>query len=722
MPKYRHPGHVGALLLSFALLWLGAHCHPNCVQPVGTAIFPPVPNPPLQYCSEYGNNSDGACCTATSEIPLVKAPAETLIDFSSTDPVIAACALQVKHIYCTWCNPYSGHNYESENGAGHLPAPWLCSTYCGRFWSACSAVALNTTGPASVGEGVRIPGLNGTMGVTRLVDHFASQDAYCSVYATSNPGSCYTDNPQELVTLPGGASIPIVLQRAYPNISFNGATVPLSNPAWSLHITHLLVAPGTTRMFCSFQHGVILSWDDTEATTSFNVVIDIQSSTYFDNGGGAEYGIMGVGFHPNFMQNGWMYVKHSHQTDRDRIIRYTVDRNTWIADPNSLLVLMDYQMFGVMHHGAPPIFAADGMMYVANGDGTNYFDNGKDYNPARDPASLLGKILRVNVDNSSTTAPYSIPADNPFVGVTGWTPEVWAYGFRNPWRFTYDATANRFWLGSVGQAMFEGVWVPQRGQYHGWHSREAYNCYWPNTSLINQPFTNCATPGEILPILEFPHDTSLCSISSIPAHCQFPALMGNAIIGGYAYRGTKNPSLYGTYIFANYQPNWEAYVYTVGYDQTNPFNIRFVWRLGFTFPTGYEQSTWSISTLGLDSQQEMLIVNINDPNAIMKFAPDGAAAPPTTPTPSSSPTAISPSTPSTATPLPDPPTSTPPSVAPSSSHPAFTAAPTATHPAAPGVAPNALTTQSSHADSLTFMKHAAGYAILAITLVIQYLI
>jgi hypothetical protein len=481
------------------------------------------------------------------------------------------------------------------------------------------------------------------MGVTTLADHFASAAAYCAQYGSGNPGACFTDNPAELITIPGGASIPIAVELAYPNLVFDAATVPVQDPAWSLHIVHLAVPPGTTRQFATFQHGVILSWDDSAAANVFNVVINIQSSTYFDNGGGAEYGVMGVGFHPNFLQNGWMYVKHSHMTNRDRIVRFTVNVATWVADPASMLVLMDYEMFGVMHHGAPPIFGSDGNMYIANGDGTNYFDNGKDYNPARDPQSLLGKILRVNVDASAVGAPYQIPADNPFVGNAAWAPEIWAHGFRNPWRTTYDAPTNRFWLGSVGQTMFEGIWVAEAGKFHGWHKREAYNCYWPTPSLVGAPFTDCATAGEVLPVFEFPHDQGYCGIESNPDHCPFPAIAGNAVIGGYVYRGNKNPSIKGTYIFGNYQPNFEAWVYTLGFDPENPQTVRFVWRLGFIFPPSHDPNNWSISTLALDSQGEILVVNINNPNEILKFKPDSELPPNTVP--QTTPAAPTPTTP-----------------------------------------------------------------------------
>lgn len=632
MPSTLRYSAKASLFVIFAFLCFAAHSHPNCVEPVDGAIFPPMPNPPLGYCTAYGHNSDGACCTAVSEIALAKDPAETIIDFGSADPAVANCAPYVKDIYCTWCNPYSGHNYESEDGQGHRPGPWLCQAFCGRFWDACSAVPLNTDGPSTVGSTVLIPGLTAGMGTTTLAARYASKEQYCATYATGNPGSCYTDNPKELETIPGGASIPMVAHLAYPNLVFNAATIPLQNPAWYMHITHLLIAPGTNRMFASFQHGVILSFDDDEASTTFNVVLDIQAETFFDNGGGSEYGVMGVSFHPNFLQNGWMYVKHSHQAARDRIVRYVVDRDTWIADKGTMLTLFDYQLFGVMHHGSPPIFGPDGLMYIPNGDGTNYFDNGVPNNPAKDPMSLLGKILRVNVDASTPAVPYTVPADNPFVNVAGWAPEIWAWGFRNPWRASFDEPTGRLYIGSVGQTMFESLYIAQMGKFHGWHTREGYNCYFPIPSLMAAPFLDCVTPGEVLPIFEFPHDVGDCPIQSNPAHCQIPNIAGNAIIGGYVYRGTKNPSLYGTYLFANYQPDFSAFVYTLSHDQVDPTQLRFVWRIALTFPPGHDPNNWAISTLGLDSDNEILIVNINNPNEILKFAPDGTGQPPKAPT------------------------------------------------------------------------------------------
>jgi len=325
------------------------------------------------------------------------------------------------------------------------------------------------------------------------------------------------------------------------------------------------------------------------------------------------------------MNNGWMYFKYSNLATNDRLTRFTVDRQTWAASKDSALVIFELPYVGQNHHGAPPIFI-NGQLMMPNGDGVTFSENNKPQNPAIDPNDLMGKIIRVNVDASTPETPYTIPADNPVIP-GGFRPEIWAYGFRNPWTWSYDEVTGHIFVGSVGQDMYESLYVPQAGKFHGWHTREGYNCYYPNISTVATPYLDCATPDEVLPIFEFPHDPEYCPVQSNPAHCEFPYVVGNSIVAGYVYRGHNNPAIHGTFIFTISEPAYRAQTYAIVFDPLNPANIDTIYRFDTTYPAGFVLDQYYPPTLGKDSRGEILLVDINNPNGMMRFQPDAGVTP-----------------------------------------------------------------------------------------------
>lgn len=605
--------HIKQIFLFLFIIIKICITHPNCIEPINGSYFPPQPDPPLQFCDEYNDDIDGSCCNIETEMTYAGNVVPTIIDDENSQ-----CYDYIKKLYCTFCAPYAGHFYETEGTTEGRDYSWMCKGFCDRLWDACANVPLNTDGPSTVGQVLRIPGLTPNSGIVTLASLYANKDDYCNQFTTDNPVSCYSDDPEEKKVSLNGPGVPYKVKLAFPNL--NLMTVP-NDKGLPLHITHMTgFTDGSNRICLTFQHGVIVSFENNPDVQTYNIVLDLQDDVYYDGGGGSEYGVMAVEFHPLFAQNGWMFVKYSHLPNQNHLTRYTIPPGSQQADVGSKLIILSYETFGVMHHGGQPQFGNDGYLYYPTGDGVNYFENFYEYNPAIDPQSLLGKVLRIDVNNSTQANPYTIPADNPFIGVDNWRGEIYAYGLRNPWRFYYDPVKDRFWYGGVGQTAYEAIYVLERGKFHGWHKREGYNCYYPIQSLSGNGYVNCATPDEVLPLIEFPHALTpeYCEVESDPPHCQWQ-IQGNAVIGGWVYRGKKNPSLLGTYIFSNFEPSSAAKLYMVQHDENNPRNIRNIIRIDL-ISEGYADCR--IPTLGRDAEGEIYVINYDLPNQIWTFEPD----------------------------------------------------------------------------------------------------
>ena len=245
---------------------------------------------------------------------------------------------------------------------------------------------------------------------------------------------------------------------------------------------------------------------------------------------GNEEGVLGLAFHPNYKENGFFYVNMSIGTSaanrRNVIRRYSVSaNNNNAADPGSFKDILAINQPFSNHNGGDLAFGPDdGYLYIASGDGGS---GGDPRNYAQNMDSLLGKILRLDVDNEVGNY---IPADNPFVSESNIRSEIWAYGVRNPWRMSFDRETGDFFFGDVGQNEFEEVnHVPANtaGVNYGWRMMEGRACY--------NPSSNCEMPDLTLPILTYPTSRD-CSV-----------------VGGYRYRGRELPeSMKGKYIYGDY--------------------------------------------------------------------------------------------------------------------------------------------------------------------------
>jgi glucose/arabinose dehydrogenase len=242
---------------------------------------------------------------------------------------------------------------------------------------------------------------------------------------------------------------------------------------------------------------------------------------------GGERGLLGLAFHPRFSSNGRFFVNYTRQPDGATVIAaFRVsqgDRN--VADPGSEAQLLIVPQPFENHNGGMVEFGPDGLLYIALGDGGSGNDPG---NRAQNPDELLGKVLRIDVDRSSGGRPYAVPASNPLAGGGQGREEIFALGFRNPFRFSFDRATGDLWAGDVGQGAVEEIDVVTAGGNYGWRVFEGSRC-------TNLGPVSCATPGFIPPVAEYRRSGGRC-----------------AVTGGYVYRGRAGALPAGAYVFGDF--------------------------------------------------------------------------------------------------------------------------------------------------------------------------
>jgi glucose/arabinose dehydrogenase len=240
-----------------------------------------------------------------------------------------------------------------------------------------------------------------------------------------------------------------------------------------------------------------------------------------------ERGLLGLAFHPNYASNGWFYINYTNTSGNTRVDRITVSAtDPDVADPLTRVNILSQNQPFVNHNGGCLAFGPDGYLYIGLGDGGSAGDPA---NRAQNPLKLLGKMLRINVDQG---LPYTIPADNPFVGDPGTLDEIWSLGLRNPWRYSFDALTGDMWIADVGQNLWEEIdfeLAGDGGRNYGWRLKEGDHCF--------NPSSNCDPGGLTDPIYEYGR-------GGTPFRC--------AITGGFVYRGERMATMQGRYFFADY--------------------------------------------------------------------------------------------------------------------------------------------------------------------------
>jgi glucose/arabinose dehydrogenase len=298
---------------------------------------------------------------------------------------------------------------------------------------------------------------------------------------------------------------------AFPNLIFDRP----------VHATSAL--DGTNRLFVVEKPGVIKVFPNNPQAKASDVGIFLNIVSKVDSGPN-EAGLLSVAFHPNYANNGFFFVHYNRNNGgqlQTVIARFSVSADANKASTSSEKIVMTMNQPWGNHNGGQIEFGHDGFLYIGMGDGGA---GGDPLGSGQDLSSLLGKMLRIDVDTPGT---YKIPADNPFAANPAQgRPEIWAWGLRNPWRFSFDRLTGQLWTGDVGQDVWEEVHIVEAGKNYGWNIMEGNHCF--------KPKFGCNEEGLELPITEYDHS------------------VGESITGGFVYRGKEQPNLFGAYIYGDY--------------------------------------------------------------------------------------------------------------------------------------------------------------------------
>lgn len=277
-----------------------------------------------------------------------------------------------------------------------------------------------------------------------------------------------------------------------------------------------------SRLFVAERNGRILVFENDSNAVNTAVFLDISNKTATTGEGG----LLGFAFHPNYQANGQFFVYYTKADPfRSVISRFQVSEdNPDSAGSSSEETILEINQPYSNHNAGQIRFGPDGYLYIALGDGGG---SGDPEENGEDRTTLLGSILRINVDETQGDLNYSIPADNPFAGNSeGYREEIYAYGFRNPYRFSFDRQTGELWVGDVGQNRLEEINVVKAGLNYGWNTMEGSQCF--------DPESGCDTSNRELPVFEYDHS------------------VGNSITGGFVYRGNAVPELQGRYVYADF--------------------------------------------------------------------------------------------------------------------------------------------------------------------------
>lgn len=332
---------------------------------------------------------------------------------------------------------------------------------------------------------------------------------------------------------------------------------------------------GTNRLFIVSQQGKIYVIENKSNITTAKVFLDITEKVLY----GGEQGLLGLAFHPDFKNNGYFFVDYTTRNPRRTIIsRFQVSKdNPDAANKNSEIILMEIEQPYSNHNGGQITFGPDGYLYISLGDGGSA---GDPQNNAQNLKSHLGKILRIDVNNFSEGKYYSIPPDNPFKRNTnGLKEEIYAWGLRNVWRFSFDKVTGKLWAADVGQNLWEEINIIEKGKNYGWRIMEGFHCY--------NPPNNCDPTNLTMPLWEYGHNDD----------------GGYSITGGFVYRGNNVKEIYGKYIYGDFV---SGNIWSLEYDGKNVSNK-------LLFNTNY-----AISTFGLDEQGELYFADYSG-GKIYKF-------------------------------------------------------------------------------------------------------
>uniref|UniRef100_A0A3B4T9N7 HHIP-like protein 1 n=1 Tax=Seriola dumerili TaxID=41447 RepID=A0A3B4T9N7_SERDU len=504
------------LLLSVLLLllqaWWGS-CHPQCLD-----YKPPFePRQPLVFCKEY---SKFGCCDLEKDEEVSVKFYTIMENFDHSG--FATCGKYIRTILCQECSPYAAHLYDAEDANTPMRIlPGLCRDYCSNYWHQCrytlSLLLENTGSPQQFAN------------LTATIED--DRRRFCDYLELKDKQYCY---PNVLTNAELNANLGLVREdpKGCLELCLQEVANGLRNPVAMIHADD-----GTHRFFVAEQLGyvwVYLANGSRIDRPFLNLTRAVLTSPW----AGDERGFLCIALHPRFTTVRKAYVYYSvsvKKEERIRISEFTLsthDDNQ--LDHSSERTILEVVEPASNHNGGQLLFGHDGYLYIFIGDGGRAGDPFGKFGNSQNKSTLLGKALRVDVDNNDDGAPYSIPSDNPFLGEKEARPEIYAYGVRNMWRCSIDrgdrATGRgrgRMLCGDVGQNKYEEVDLIVKGGNYGWRAKEGFSCY-------DRKLCQNSSLDDILPIFAYPHK------------------LGKSVTGGYIYRGCQMPNLNGIYIFGDF--------------------------------------------------------------------------------------------------------------------------------------------------------------------------
>ncbi|XP_049582256.1 HHIP-like protein 1 [Syngnathus scovelli] len=512
IPGWDFPPHLLTILLLLTQVGWGG-CHPQCLD-----YKPPFePQKPLLFCKEYAKFG---CCDNEQDHQMSVRFYTIMEHFDHSGYV--TCGRYIRSILCQECSPYAAHLYDAEDANTPMRIlPGLCGNYCNDYWNQCRytlSLLLDDKG---------YPGQYANLSATLEENH----RLFCEFLELKDNQYCY---PNVLTNAELNANLGLVREDAEGclEICLQEVANGLRNPVAMIHADD-----GTHRFFVAEQLGYVWVYLPNGSRID-RPFLNLTRAVLTSPWAGDERGFLCIALHPRFTTVRKAYVYYSvsvKKEERIRISEFTLsvhDDNQ--LDHNSERTLLELREPASNHNGGQLLFGHDGYLYIFIGDGGRAGDPFGKFGNSQNKSTLLGKVLRIDINNNDDGAPYSIPSDNPFVGEKGSFPEIYAYGVRNMWRCSIDrgdpktgVGRGRMFCGDVGQNKFEEIDLILKGGNYGWRAKEGFSCY-------DRKLCRNASLDDILPIFAYPHK------------------LGKSVTGGYIYRGCQMPNLNGLYIFGDF--------------------------------------------------------------------------------------------------------------------------------------------------------------------------
>ncbi|KAM6273777.1 HHIP-like protein 1 [Porphyrio hochstetteri] len=494
-----------ALLLAATLAPGPARPHPQCLD------FKPPFRPPraLVFCRRY---ADFGCCDPRRDRALLQRFYR--LSARLDGPSYTACSGHLQDLLCQECSPYAAHLYDAEDPSTPVRTiPGLCQDYCLQVWQKCRSIFRFLSADREL--------IALENNVAKFCRYLSLEDTdYCFPHLLANQN---LNQNLGLVTADAEGCLQLCLMEVA-----NG----LRNPVAMVHAND-----GTHRFFIAEQVGLVWTYlpDQSRLEKPF---LNISKAVLTSPWEGDERGFLGIVFHPKFKFNGKVYVYYSVEVRYEERIRISEFRIS-AADMNALdhgseRIILEIDEPASNHNGGELLFGDDGYLYIFTGDGGMAGDPFGTFGNAQNKSTLLGKVLRIDVNNNDRGPLYRIPPDNPFLNDPKARPEIYAYGVRNMWRCSFDRGEpqtkegkGRLFCGDVGQNKYEEIDIVEKGKNYGWRAREGFSCY-------DKKLCANSSMDDVLPIYAYPHK------------------MGKSVTGGYVYRGCESPNLNGLYIFGDF--------------------------------------------------------------------------------------------------------------------------------------------------------------------------